>query len=294
MFDRSQNRLLPQILITLPSFVWLLIFFLIPTVIIFAFSFKPYDLYGSLLPGWSLDTIRNMFTFNFFVIFWRTLWISVVTTLIALSLSLPIGYYIARAKPKVRHFLLLLVVIPFWSSFLVRVFAWKSLLHPEGFLKKTLVLLNIVDTHTLLLYNTGAVVLVLVYSYLPFGILPIYAAASKFNFQLTEAATDLGATRLQAFFKVFIPGIKTGIIASFLMVFIPTLGAYVIPDVVGGSESEMIGNKIAQRIFVDRNLPEASALSAVLSSVVLVPMLIFALFSSRAEKNIIAETRGKQ
>lgn len=280
--------------LTFPSMTWLILFFLIPTLIIFGFAFKPADVYGSLKEGFTLDTLFNLFKPGVISCLWQTLWISVLTTLISLSLSLPIGYYIARATPKVRHFCLILVVIPFWSSFLIRIFAWKSLLHPEGFLKKFLVSLHLIDQDTLLLYNSGAVLLVLVYSYLPFGILPIFAAASKFNFQLMEAAFDLGCTKIQAFFKVFVPGITIGILTSFLMVFIPTLGAYVIPDVVGGPGSEMIGNKIAQKIFVDRNLPEASALSTLLAIVVLFPLIFFMLFSLKIYKKSLPETRGKQ
>ena len=280
--------------LTLPSFVWLTLFFLIPTLIVFAFAFKPYDIYGGVKPGWTLETVSQLANIDFLVIFWRTLWVSVLTTLICLSLALPIGYYLARTTPKLRQFFLVLVVMPFWSSFLIRIFAWKSLLHPEGLLKKILVALHIVNPETLLLYNNGAVILVMVYSYLPFAILPIFASASKFNFQLLEAATDLGASKMQAFFKVFIPGITTGVLTALLMVFIPALGAYVIPDVVGGHNSEMIGNKIAQRIFIDRNLPQASAMSAFLAMILLIPMTIFALCSSRNEKNTITEARAKQ
>jgi len=285
---------LQELALTAPSFVWLCLFFLIPTLIIFTFAFKPYDVYGSILDGWTLETIYNLFNHSFLVVFWRTIWISLVTTVICLSLSLPIGYYLARTTSKLRHIFLILVVMPFWSSFLVRVFAWKSILHPEGVFKKMLVVLHIVNADTLLLYNPGAVLLVLVYSYVPFGILPIYAAASKFNFDLLDAAMDLGASQLQAFFRVFIPGIKAGILTSTVMVLIPTIGAYVIPDVVGGHNSEMIGNKIAQWIFVDRNLPQASALAAFLALLVLVPMIVLGLYSSRVERNSITDARGKQ
>lgn len=285
---------LKEYILSFPAMTWLIFFFLIPAVVIFGFAFKPFDAYGGVTEGWTFDTFLSLFNLRFMACFWQTLWISVLTTLITLSLSLPIGYYIARASSNVRHLCLLLVVIPFWSSFLIRIFAWKSLLHPEGFFKKILVFLHVVDPSTLLLYNSGAVILVLVYSYLPFGILPIFASASKFDFQLTEAAEDLGCSNIQAFFKVFIPGIRTGMITSILMVFIPTLGAYVIPDVVGGPDSEMIGNKIAQKIFVDRNLPQASALSALLALVVLLPMTIFTVISTKNSKKILSEARGKQ
>lgn len=280
--------------LSLPTIVWSIVFFLIPTIVIFLYAFKPFDFYGGVGSGWTFETLTNLFKPQILSLLFYTFWVSVITTLVAISLSLPVGYFIARSTKRVRHFCLLLVVIPFWSSFLIRIFAWKSLLHPEGLLKKILVFFHLVNPETLLLYNTGAVILVMVYSYLPFGILPIFASASKFNFQLMEAALDLGCSKIQAFFKVFVPGIKVGILTSFLMVFIPTLGAYVIPDVVGGTNSEMIGNKIAQKIFIERNLPEASVLSLILALAVLFPMTLIACISSKTTEDTLSETRGKQ
>jgi spermidine/putrescine transport system permease protein len=186
----------------------------------------------------------------------------------------------ARVSPRWRRLLLLLVVVPFWTSFLIRVFAWKVLLHPDGLLRQILMWLHLVGPNTSLLYRPEAVLLVMVYTYLPFAILPIYAAAEKFDFRLIEAARDLGAHQLRAFFSVFLPGIRRGLMTAILVVFIPTLGSYVIPDIVGGPNSEMIGNKIAQRTFVDRNLPHASGLSALLTLAVLAPMTA-ALFMRR-------------
>ena len=178
----------------------------------------------------------------------------------------------------------MLIIVPFWTSFLVRVFAWKSLLHPEGPVKKLLVMAGLAGPGTPLLYNSGAVVLVTVYAYLPFTILPIYAAAEKFDFELLEAARDLGASRFQAFRRVFLPGIRTGLLTGLLFVLIPALGSYVIPDLVGGTGGEMIGNRIAQRVFVDRNLPQASALSALLILAVLVPLAAVLALERRRER----------
>lgn len=166
----------------------------------------------------------------------------------------------------------------------MRIFAWKTLLHPEGILRKTLTFLHIIDADTFLLYNLGTEVVVMIYSYLPFAILPIYAQSVKFNYTLIEAARDLGATESYAFFKIFVPGIRRGIATAAVLVFIPAIGAYVIPDVVGGTSSEMIGNKIAQRIFIDRNLPQASALSSMLSLVVLLPIALSAYLHARGER----------
>ncbi len=274
-----------EFFLTFPSYAWLTIFFLIPIIVVFAFAFKAYDV-NSLTGGeWSLQTFWETLTYSNLLIFWRTLWLSLATTVICLILALPVGYYIAGASPQMRNIFILLVVVPFWSSFLIRIFAWKSLLHPEGYLKQFLVFLHLMSEDSILLYNAMSVLVVMVYSYLPFAILPIFAAASKFNFQLLEASMDLGATRLEAFFKVFIPGMRSAIMTAMLMVFIPAIGAYVIPDIVGGPQNEMLGNKIAQRVFIDRNLPQASALSVLLAIGVLLPIAMALVINYRWKKS---------
>ncbi|CUI16683.1 putative ABC-type spermidine/putrescine transport system, permease subunit I [Candidatus Protochlamydia naegleriophila] len=287
------NKSRSEWFLTLPSFIWLLIFFLVPTCIIYAYALKPHTIYGSVGEGFSFDAIKDLMDPNYYILIGRTLFLGIATTLICLLLALPVGYQMTLLSTKARHLLMLLLVLPFWSSFLIRIFAWKMLLHPEGYIKKILVFLHVVDSDTSLLYNLASVVLVMVYTYLPFAVFPIYAAASKFNFQLLEAAMDLGATRSKAFFQVFIPGIGKGIMTATVMVFISAVGAYVIPDLVGGFSSEMIGNKIAQRVFVDRNLPQASALSALLSLVIFLPLLAIVFVSSR-QKKIEAEVRNRE
>lgn len=267
-------------LMTLPPFLWLILFFLIPTLIVYAMAFKPSDIYGGIGDGWTFQTFRDIWDYHYIKVISRTVWLSLITTVISIFLALPIAYYMARASSRVRNFLLLMIVLPFWSSFIVRVFAWKLLLHPEGVFKKVLVFFHLVSPDTILLYNDFSVVLVMVYTYLPFAILPLYAAAAKFDYHLFEAALDLGMDRFKIFFKVFIPCIKQGMISALLMVLIPCLGAYIIPDVIGGSKAEMIGNKIVQRTFVDRNIPQASALSALLSMAVLIPMFLIVLIQS--------------
>lgn len=291
--DLKRNTKLDELVITLPSFIWLFVFFLIPTLIIFAFAFKPSDSFGGIGEGWTLENIYTLADSHYLFLLWRTIWLSTLATLFCLTLGLPVAYQLARASKTMRQLILLLIIVPFWSSFLVRIFAWKSLLHPEGFFKNTLVQLHIIDSSTSLLYNSCAVLLVMVYTYLPFAVLPIYAAASKFNFQLLEASADLGATRLYTFFKVFIPSIRKGIGTALVMVFIPAIGAYVIPDLVGGTQSEMIGNKIAQHTFLDRNLPLSSALSALLALIILLPTAMMTIFQGKAKK-LTFEGRAKE
>ncbi len=264
---------LSEWLVTVPSFVWLSALFLVPTVLVFAITFKPATPFGGIGEGWTLSTLWTLGNPNYPAIIWRTIRLSMLATAACILLATPMGYYMARAGLAWRRWLLLLVVLPFWTSSLVRIFAWKVLLHPDGMLKHALAALGLVSPEAILLYNENAVLLVMVYTELPFAILPIYAASEKFDFRLIEAAKDLGASSFRAFRSIFLPGIRVGLLTAFLMVFIPSLGSYVIPDIVGGPTSEMIGNKIAQRTFVDRNLPHAAGLSAFLTMAVLIPMM---------------------
>jgi spermidine/putrescine transport system permease protein len=274
-----------EFLLTLPSMGWLMIFFVIPTLLVIAMAFRNSDPYGGIGDQWTLDTIRDLRNPNYPSIIWRTLWLSVVSTIICIVTAIPAGYYISRISKKFQDIILLLIIVPFWINFLIRIFAWKVFLHPEGLFKQILVTLHITSPDTLLLYRPEAVLVVIVYSYLPFALLPIYAAAEKFDFHLMEAAYDLGANRFQAFLRVYIPGIKMGLLTAIIVVFIPALGSYVIPDIVGGPSSEMIGNKIAQRTFIDRNLPHASALSALLTFAVILPAAIALTRKFFKEKN---------
>lgn len=269
-------------LVTAPSFGWLLIFFAIPTLLIIVMSFKPADPHGGFGSGWSLKAWEDMQNPSYPQIIWRTVWLSVVATAVCLALALPVGYLLGKLRSRWRNILLLLVIVPFWTSFLIRVFAWKVLLHPEGYLRRGLLYLGLIDDQTMLLYNEGAVLLVMVYSFLPFAILPLYAAAEKFDFALLDAARDLGASASRAFWLIFVPGIRRGIMAAVAMVLIPALGSYIIPDLVGGPSAEMIGNKIGQRVFVDRNWPHAAALACLLMLVSLAPVLA-AFFSGKQQ-----------
>ena len=281
---RESRRSIREVLVSLPSLFWLSLFFIIPTLFVFAIALKPANPYGGIGSGWTWDNFRSLASPNYLIVAWRTLWISVLSAAVCIVLATPIGYYLARVTARWKGFFLMLIIVPFWTNFLIRIFAWKVLLHPEGAIKKVLAFSGLIGPQASLLYNAGAVVLVTVYTFLPFTILPIYAAAEKFDFQLLEAARDLGARRLQAFARVFLPGIRRGLITAVLFVFIPALGSYVIPDIVGGPSGEMIGNKIAQRVFADRNLPQASALSVILILSVLAPLLTVLVLQRKKEK----------
>ena len=282
--DGRQGSRIGEFLATFPSFGWLCLFFLVPTLIVFAIAFRPADIYGGIGDGWTLETLFRLFTPNYPAIIWRTIWLSVVATVVCLTLAVIVGYCLARIDRGWRPWIMLMVVVPFWTNFLIRVFAWKTVLHTNGPFRRALVSIGLVDSDQPLLFTSGAVLLVLIYTYLPFAILPVYAAAEKFDFGLLEAARDLGSTSTRAFVTVFLPGIRRGVATAAIMVLVPSLGSYVIPDLVGGTESEMIGNKIAQYVLTERNLPRASALSAVLTVTVVVVLLALLWLGNRRRR----------
>lgn len=283
MKDRGPGKI-QEALVSLPSFLWLVLLFILPTLFVFAVALRPANPYGGLARGWTLANISSLANPSYLAVAWRTVWISLLSTSLCLILAIPISYYLARVSSKWKNVFLMLIIVPFWTNFLIRIFAWKVLLHPEGAIKKMLAFSGLVSPQASLLYNAGAVVLITIYTFLPFTILPLYAAAEKFDFELLEAARDLGARRFQAFIKVFLPGIRRGLVTAVLFVLIPALGSYVIPDIVGGPSGEMLGNKIAQRVFADRNLPQAGALSVVLILSVLAPLIAVLVLQRKRDR----------
>lgn len=288
---RASGRL-DELTLTLPSLFWLILFFAVPTVIVLVLAFRPADPTGGVGSGWTLDHFRALAEPQYRAIAWRTLWITGVTALVCVLIALPVAYGMARSSPRCKNLLLLLVVVPFWTNFLIRVFAWKSLLHPDGLISHLLEATHLFSESPTLLYNNGAVLLIMIYTLLPFAILPLYAAAEKFDFTLLEAARDLGASKLRAFYSVFVPGVNRGISSAAVMVFVSALGMYVVPDIVGGTDCEMLGNKITQRLQGDRNLPLASAIAAAMLIAVSVLMLAAWFWQKRQDKTMPLETGG--
>lgn len=276
-----------EILLTAPTLIWLAVFFVIPSFAMVLVSFRPANADGGIEPGWSLEAWRALGDPDYPVILWRTVWLSVVTTVVCLAIALPVAFLLGRLEGKWRGILLMLVIVPFWTNFVIRVAAWRIILHPEGMVRQALVSLGVIGPDTLLLYNEGAVLMVMIYTHLPFAILPLYAAAERFDYSLLEAARDLGASGFRAVMKIFVPGVSRGLLTAMALVLIPALGSYVIPDLVGGPSDEMIGNKIAQRTLGNRNLPQAATLSLALLVITLIPILVV-FFINRKEQ---AESR---
>lgn len=234
-----------------PMGVWLFIFFIAPLVIIFIYSFLKKGLYGGVEGRFSLNAYRQMFNPNYGILVLRTLKITIVSTALTVLVSIPCGYAMARSRRQTL--LLFLIIIPFWTNSLIRVFAWMSILNNDGILNQILISLGITKDYIQFLYNQNAVILVSVYMYLPFAILPIFTAVDRFDFSLLEAARDLGANKVQAMIKVLIPGIRSGIVTAVIFTFIPIFGAYAVPLLVGGKDSYMLGNVIVDQVQKTRN-----------------------------------------
>ena len=278
------NRHRGEVALTSPSLTWLSLFVIVPTVLIVLISFRTPDLSGGVGEGWTLQNWTCWLRPDVHRLAWTTLGLSGLTTLLCVTASVPIAWAMAQLSSSWKRALLLLVIIPFWTNFLIRVFAWKILLNHDGLFTRIARGLGFLNDQDSLLYNSGSVLLVLVYTHLPFAILPIYAAAEKFDFSLLDAARDLGASASRSFFLVFLPGVRTGLAAAAIMVFVPVLGSYLIPELVGGHQSDMLGNRISQRALSDRNLPEASALaSGITLAVVSVSVVIWA-FQNRTRR----------
>ena len=254
--------------------LWLTAFFVIPTLIIAVISFLKKGPYGGVI-FWqfSLDAYANLFDKVFLKIIFKTLEISIWVTIVTLVLALPTAYFISRSKLK--SFWLLLIIIPFWTNFLVRIYSFIAILGNNGIVNKALQLVFNLDGPIQLLYNKNAVIIVTVYIYLPYAILPLYSSIEKFDFSLLDAARDLGATKFKAMVKVFLPGIKSGLISAIILTFIPAVGSYAVPDLLGGNDALMLGNIIGKRLLDARDWPIASAVSMLLIVFTTIAVLLF-------------------
>jgi len=256
----------------LPTALWFTIFFAAPLVIIVIYSFLTRDTHGGVVFKFTLDAYKSLANPGFGLIALRTLLTSIAATVLIILIALPCGYYMARSKNQT--FLLMLVIIPFWTNFLIRVYAWIAILGNNGFLNNLLLKTKLISDYVQFLYNQEAVILVLVYMYLPYAILPLYSTIDKFDFALLEAARDLGATKPQSMFKVLLPNIQSGIFTAVLFTFIPIFGAYAVPLLIGGKDSYMMGNVIADQLTKARNWPLSSAISMVITMVTTLGVLL--------------------
>ena len=259
---------------SMPITIWLTTLFVLPTIIIIVYSFLKKGLYGGVEWIFSMEGY-NFFKSSYFLkVVWNTIEISVVSTLLTVTLAIPVALYIATSKYK--QVLLFLVIIPFWTNFLIRIYSWIALLGNNGLINNLLGQLGFGPYQ--FLYNKFAVVIVTVYAYLPYAILPLYSTIEKFDFSIIDAARDLGATKKEAYMKIFLPNIKPGIITAMLFTFIPALGSYAIPKLVGGNNSQMLGNIIARELTITRDWPKAAGISTILIIMTVIIILICAKY----------------
>jgi len=279
-------------------YLWLIAFFLAPFLIVFKLSFSqsaiaipPYEPLFEWVQGQGLRL--NAYLANYALLFHDSLYwwsyvssvkIAAISTALTLLVGYPIAYGMARAPRRWRVPLLVLVMLPFWTSFLIRVYAWIGILKKEGLLNAALLKLGLVSDPLTILHTDIAVYIGIVYSYLPFMVLPLYAALEKMDRSVLEAAADLGCTPLRAFWTITVPLSKAGIVAGCFLVFIPAVGEFVIPDLLGGSDTRMIGKTLWTEFFNNRDWPFSSAVAVVLLALLVVPIVIFQRVQARADE----------
>jgi spermidine/putrescine transport system permease protein len=257
-----------------PGGLWLLVFFLVPLLIMFVYSFMPRGIYGGVEPGFTLEHYARFFDPLYLEVLQRTFVWSIACTVICLFLGYPVAYLIVRGG-RWRNILLFLVVLPFWTSFLVRTFAMIFLMRDTGLINNWLLKLGVIGQPLTILYTPFAVMAGLVYGFLPFMILPIYASLEKLDTSLLEAAEVLGARPRARFRKVTLPLSMPGVVAGCLLVFIPALGSFLTSDLLGGAKQMMIGNLVQNQFSSARNWPFGSAASFIVMALVLAAVMIY-------------------
>lgn len=268
-----------------PVLLWAALFLLIPMLIVVVVSFLSRDTLGNVVFPFSLTGYKTFFDSLYLGIYWDTLVLSVVTTVVCLLVSYPLAYYIANATPRIQTWGLILITIPFWINFLIRTYAWVLLLRTQGIVNSVLLHFGWIHEPMQMLYTKGAVLLGMVYNFIPFMVLPIYVALEQMDKRLLDAASDLGATRWKAFRHITLPQSKSGIMTGCVLVFVSTSGMFVVTDILGGAKSMMISNIIQSQYLGARNWPFGSALSIIFVVTSLILILLFnRAMQSRADR----------
>jgi spermidine/putrescine transport system permease protein len=270
-----------------PGTLWLLLFFFVPIAVVLAYSFMTRGIYGGVTSGFTLEHYRRFLDPLYLVVLRRTVTLAVSCTVLCLVVGYPVAYTIARAG-RWKNLLLFLVVVPLWTSFLVRTYALIFLLRDTGFVNAVLLALGVVREPLVLLYTPGAVLAGLVYGYLPLMVLPIYVSLEKLDPTLLEAAEVLGARPLARFWRITLPLSAPGVVAGAMLVFIPALGAFLTPDLLGGAKQMMVGTLVQNQFGAARNWPFGSAASFILMAVVLVAVLAYLRLRNRAPMEAVA------
>ena len=258
-----------------PVTFWMIAFLFIPIVLILVVSFMSRGTYGGIEYVFTLENYARFFDSLYMNILLSSILMATVTTAICIIFGYPFAYLIARSSPKYRTLLLFLVIIPFWTNSLIRTYAWIILLRTEGVINHLLMSIGLISEPLALLYNNGAILVGLVYTLFPFMVLPLYASIEKLDKSYLEAASDLGAKGWQTFMKITLPLTMPGIVAGSLLVFIPTLGLFFIPDLMGGAKTMMIGNLIKNQFLTARDWPFGAASSVILVILTMILIVVY-------------------
>ena len=291
-----RDRSLQGLALVLPALAWMVLFLLVPLALIVALSLAwrgPYgpvdwgDSLGELLRSLSLDNYLRLFDLLYLSLLWNSLRMAALTTAICLLVGYPVAYFLARSAGRLRAALLFLLLVPFWTNFLIRIYAWMILLRSEGLINQLLQALNLTDAPLQILYTPTAVMIALVYEFLPFMVLPLFTSLEKLDPHLLEAAADLYARPARAFLRVTLPLSLPGVIAGTILVFIPTMGMFVVPDLMGGARTALVGNLVQRQFLAARDWPFGAAASMVLMILTLAATLLYTRVSGFGEELVV-------
>ncbi len=272
---------LPMITMLSPVIFLVMFFVALPLIYVLVLSFCTTNENYQIVFSFNLDNYLKLFDPNYLQIYAYSILIAAITTILCIVLGYPFAYYIATSKPAMRNILYLMVIIPFWTNSLIRIYGWKSFLGASGFLNSFLINIGLIEEPIEFLYNKGTVILGMTYTLFPFMVLPLYTSIEKLDMTLVEAAKDLGANKISAFTKVILPLTSSGIFAGAIMVFIPSLGYFFISDILGGGKSELIGNLIERQFQSSNNWPLGSALSI---GLIILTLLLVKLYTKLGGK----------
>lgn len=277
------HKKLPLLTTIFPVTFWLVLLVAIPLIYVFVLSFLTRMPNGSVSLTFTLGNYAKIVNPEYLQVYGISLFVAALTTLICIILSYPFAWFMAQGTQKRKTLMLLMVIIPFWTNSLIRLYGWKTILGNEGILNKTLMALHLIKEPLQMLFTTPAVILGMIYTLLPFMILPIYASVEKLDKTLLEAANDLGAKTISSFIHISLPLTAPGIFAGSIMVFIPTLGYFFVSDLLGGGNTMMVGNLIKNQFYTAQNWPLGAALSIVLIIITLILVKIYTLIGGKMD-----------
>lgn len=259
-------------LLSAPYIIWAVIFTVVPLFIVMMYSFVRRDPYGGIIYEFTLENYKMFFEPIYLNVLWRSIKLSVYSTIACFIVAYPMAYIISRSNLKRQNLLVMLIILPLWTNFLLRTYAWMVVLRDQGVVNEFLIAIGLIDEPIKLLYTNGAVIMGMVYNFIPFMVLPIYSVLSKIDNSLIEAARDLGANRREVFLKVIFPLSLPGVVSGIVMVFMPAISTFVISDLLGGGQTILLGNLIQNQFMMARNWQFGSAISMIMMAMIVISM----------------------